>query len=65
MDTVAGEAEIVDTLGDTTPGMNATLAVPTKVMLLVVSVADMVLVSALVDLILAVTLPLASVGAAG
>lgn len=53
-DKFVGEAAIVDTLADTAPAVNVTVAVLVRVILSVVSVADMVFTSALVDLITAV-----------
>jgi hypothetical protein len=49
-----GEAETVETLADTAPTVNVTVTVLVNVMLSVVSVAETVFVSDLVDLILAV-----------
>lgn len=64
-DIVGGETEIVDTVAETTPEVNTTVAVLVIAILSVVSVAETVLVSALVDFITAVTCPLALVGDAG
>lgn len=49
-----GDAAMVDALADTAPAMNDTVAVWVKLMLSVVSMADIVFVSAWVDLITAV-----------
>ena len=53
-DKEANDTEIVETLADTAPGVNTNVAVFVSVMPSVVSVAEMVFVSALVDLIVAV-----------
>lgn len=50
---VVGEAEIVDTVGDTAPTVNVTVAALVKAILSVVSVAERVLASGLVDFIVA------------
>lgn len=49
-----GETAIVDLLADTAPGTNMTMAVLVRGKLSVVSVAEMIFVSAFVDLIVAV-----------
>jgi hypothetical protein len=49
-----GEIITVDTLADTAPGVKVTVTVLINAMLSVVSVADIVLVSATVDLMVAV-----------
>jgi hypothetical protein len=54
VETGLGGAAIVDTLAETGPAMKVTVAVLVKVMLPSVTVAVMVLVSALVDLMVAV-----------
>lgn len=64
-DTIEAEVERVDKVGDTAPGLKVTLAVLNRAILFTGSIADMVLASALVDFIIAVALPLASVGLAG
>lgn len=51
---VVREAEIVDTVGDTAPTVKVTVAVAVKVIVSVVSVAERVLASGLVDFIVAV-----------
>ena len=48
------ETEIVDLLAETAPAVKVTVAALVRLMLSVVSVAEMVLTSALVDLIVAV-----------
>lgn len=63
--TAVGEAEIVDTVAETAPGVKVTVAVVVKAILSVVSVAEMVLSSALVDFMVAVVCPLASVANLG
>lgn len=50
----AGDAVIVEALADTAPAVKVTVAVLVRLMLSVVSVADIVFASALVDLITAV-----------
>jgi hypothetical protein len=63
--TVPGLAVTVETLADTAPAVNATAAVWVTVIMSVVSVAVSVPVPAVVDRIVPVVWPLASVGAAG
>lgn len=62
---LAGAAEMVDTLADTAPAVKVTATVLDKATLSVVSVAEIVLVSALVDFMVPVATPLALVAAAG
>jgi hypothetical protein len=64
-DNVVGEAEIVDTLADTAPTVKVTLTVLINVIPSVVLVAETFLISAFVDLSMAVVCPLASVAEAG
>jgi hypothetical protein len=63
--TVAGFAVTVDAVADTTPAVNVTDAVWVTVIVSVTSVAVSVLVPALVDRIVPVVWPFASVGAVG
>lgn len=62
---LVGEAVIVDSVADTGPAVNVAATVFDNVMVSVVSVAEMVLVSALVDFIVPVACPLALVADAG
>lgn len=54
VDTEVGEAEMVEVLAEIGPAVNVTVAVLVRLMLSGVTVAEMVLLSAFVDLILAV-----------
>lgn len=62
---VVGAIATVETLAETGPGVKVIVGVLVKVVLLMVSVAEMILASALVDFMLAVVWPLALVRAAG
>lgn len=64
-DKLVGKAEMVETLADTAPMVKVTATVLDSVILSVVSVAETVLASALVDFRIAVACPLASVAEAG
>lgn len=63
--TISGEMVTVDLLADTAPEVKVTVAVLIKFRLSVVSVAEIVLVSAFVDLMVAVVCPPAFVATAG
>lgn len=62
---LVGEAETVDVVSDTAPTVKVAVVVLVKAILSVTSVAEMVLASGLVEVIVAVACPLALVAEVG